>query len=50
MRKPAPTIRKRGATRDKKREKEPAEKPVTLSPLSFEEAIIGLAKAKPKKD
>jgi hypothetical protein len=36
------------ATRQK-REKEPAEKPVSLAPLSFEEAVKGLAQARPGK-
>ena len=33
--------------KQKKREKEPAEKPVSLAPLEFEEALRGLVKIKP---
>lgn len=36
-------------SRRKHREKEPAEKPVSLAPLSFEDALKGLAKVKPAK-
>jgi hypothetical protein len=33
----------------KKREKEPAEKPVSLAPLDFETALTGLLKVRPQK-
>jgi hypothetical protein len=36
-------------SRGKKRDKEPAEKPVSLAPLSFEEAVKGLVAVKPPK-